>query len=82
MILCAAHNGLFPNSHKSLFQNEAKCEDFDRKTSFIFPASYSRGLFSLVGKEASACREKLIFLKKDFTLGLALKVRVFETWKS
>lgn len=31
---------------------------------------------------ASACREKLIFLKEDFTLGLGLKVRVFETWKS
>ena len=42
--------------------------------------------FSLVataeGKEASACREKLIFLKEDSTLGLGLKVRVFETWKS
>ena len=82
VILYATHNGPFPNSHKSLFQNEAKCEDFDRKTSFIFPGSYSRGLFSLVGKETSACREKLIFLKEDFTLGLGLKVRVFETWKS
>ena len=39
--------------------------------------------FSLVATaEASACREKLIFLKEDFTLGLGLKVRVFETWKS
>ena len=26
--------------------------------------------------------KKLIFLKEDFTLGLGLKVRVFETWKS
>ena len=40
------------------------------------------GLFSLVGKRASACSEKLIFPKKDFALGLALKVRVFETWES